>query len=402
MKPEANDLPLSNLKVIDVSSIVAGPVIAQLLGDFGADVIKIEHPTGDSLRKMGEKKDGIPLWWKVVNRNKRCLTLNLKHPKGNDIFKRLVSDTDVLIENFRTGTMESWGIGWDTLSELNPRLVMVRVTGFGQTGPYARRPGFGTLVEAMSGFAHITGESDGPPTLPPFGLADGVAAYYGTFSTMFALWERDVKGSGKGQYIDLAIHEPLFSLLGYQPTLYDQLGIITQRSGNRIKESVPRNTYQTIDSRWVALSASAPSIAKRVLRLTGGVEAENDSRFQTQEGRIKYADEIDAMVANWISKRTLEEVIESFEKAEAAIAPVNDIAQIFKDPQFQARQDIISVPDHELGMIKMQNVFPSLSRTPGRIDHAGPGLGEHNREVFCGRLGMSETDLKELRTEGAI
>lgn len=392
--------PLAGLRVIDAASLFAGPLIASLLGDFGADVIKIEHPGGDSLRKTGYQKDGVPLWWKVVGRNKRCVTLDLK--RGQDIFKRLVTTADVLIENFRPGTLEGWGIGWNVLSAVNPRLVMVRVTGFGQTGPYRNRPGFGTLAEAMSGFAHITGQPDGPPTLPPFGLADGIAAHYGTFATMFALYERDAKGSGKGQIIDLSIYEPIFALLGYQPTLYDQLGIVQQRCGNRSVNNAPRNTYKTKDGRWVALSASAPSIVDRVLRLTGGAEFAEDPRFKTAAGRLAAIEEINSVVGGWIGRHTLAEVTAAFEQSEGAIAPVFDIAQIFEDPQFQARDDVISVPDDELGSVRMQNVFPFMSRTPGRIRHAGPRKGSHNAEIFCGELGFSDEELVKLGQEGII
>lgn len=395
-------LPLSGLKVIDAASIFAGPLIATLLADFGADVVKIEHPTGDSLRKTGHKKNGVPLWWKVVSRNKRCITLDLKHPKGQALFKRLVADADVLIENFRTGTLERWGIGWDVLSALNPRLVMVRVTGFGQTGPYRRRAGFGTLAEAMSGFAHITGEPDGPPTLPPFGLADGIAANYGAFATMFALWERDMKGSGKGQYIDLALYEPLFALLGAQPTVYDQLGIIQQRTGNRSVNNVPRNAYRTKEGRWVALSTSAESIVFRVLRLCGGEAAAADPRFQTAESRLRHADEIDALVGGWIARHTLQEVLDAFERAEAAIGPVYDIEQLLADPQVQARGSVTEVSDPELGRVRMQSVFPLLSRTPGRIRHAGPRLGQHNEEILCGELGLTAAELAALKDEGVV
>jgi formyl-CoA transferase len=389
--------PLAGLRVIDVATLLAGPLIATHLGDFGADVIKIEHPSGDSLRQTGYQKDGVPLWWKVVSRNKRCVTLNLK--RAPELFKRLVTDADVLIENFRPGTLEAWGLGWDVLSALNPRLVMVRVTGFGQTGPYRHRPGFGTLAEAMSGFAHITGESEGPPTLPPFGLADGVAAHYGAFAVMFALYERDAKGSGKGQFIDLALHEPLFSLLGYQPTLYDQLGIVQQRSGNRSHNNAPRNTYRTRDGRWVALSASSPSIVQRVLTLTGGEAFAADPRFSTAAGRVAAVNEIDAVVGGWIAARDLDAVIAAFEAHEGAIAPVYDIAQIFEDPHFQARGDIISTPDDELGSVKMQNVFPRLSRTPGRVRHAGSAKGAHNDDIYLGELGLTEDELKRLKRD---
>ena len=395
-------LPLAGLRVIDASSIFAGPIIAMLLGDFGADVIKIEHPSGDSLRKIGYQKNKVPLWWKVVSRNKRAITLNFSTPKGQTLLKRLVEKADVLVENFRPGTMEKWGLGYDILSRINPRLVMVRVTGFGQTGPYKSRPGFGTGAEAMSGFAHVTGEASGPPTLPPFGLADGVAAYHGAFATMFALYERDAKGSTKGQVIDLSIYEPLFSLLGYQPTLYDQLGIVQNRTGNRSHNNAPRNAYRTADGRWVALSTAAPSIVKRVLRLCGGDAAADDPRFETAEGRVNHIDEVDGIVARWIAERPLDEVLEAFEQAEAAIAPVYDIGQIFRDPQYLARPSIVTVQDEELGPIRMQNVFPFLSRTPGRIRSAGPRLGQHNAEILSGELGLGKDELAQLKAEGVI
>lgn len=395
-------MPLRGLKVIDASTLFAGPLIGALLSDFGADVVKIEHPGGDPIRKTGYKKDGVPLWFKVVNRNKRCITLNFSKPRGQEMFRSLAADADVLIENFRVGTMERWGIGWETLSEINPRLVMVRVTGFGQTGPYRERPGFGTLAEAMSGFAHITGLPDGPPTLPPFGMADGIAAHYGTFSTMFALYDRDARGSGKGQFIDLAIYEPIFALLGYQPTLFDQLGVIQNRTGNRSVNNAPRNAYKTADGRWVALSTAAPSIVERVMRLTGGEEAVNDPRFQTAESRIAHVDEVDDIVGGWIGRHSLQEVIDEFERVEAAIAPVYDIEQIFQDPQFQARQSIVSVPDGELGSVKMQNVFPQMSATPGRIKHGGRSLGEDNESYYGEKLKLTSHELDALRRDGVI
>ncbi|MCB1546646.1 MAG: CoA transferase [Hyphomicrobiaceae bacterium] len=375
--------PLRGLKVIDCATIYAGPLAAMVLGDFGADVIKIEHPDGDVIRKVGFSKDGAGLWWKVVGRNKRSIALDLHTDDGKETLKALVKDADVLVENFRTGTLERWGIGWDVLSALNPRLVMLRVTGFGQTGPYRHRAGFGTLAEAMSGFAHITGEANGPPTLPPFGLADGVAAYHGVFAIMFALWERDQQGTGKGQYIDLAIYEPLFSLLGAQATIYDQLGIMQSRTGNRSVINAPRNAYKTKEGRWVALSASAPSITRRVLELTGGKAFADDPRFKTARGRVDHVEEIDGTVGGWIARHTLDEVVDAFEKAEAAIAPIYDIGQIFEDPHFKARDTVTTVQDPQLGPIRMQNVFPQLSMTPGRIRHPGPDVGEHTDDILA-------------------
>jgi len=385
------DGPLKGLRVIDCATLFAGPVISTLMGDFGADVIKIEHPSGDPLRNMGAKKDGHGLWWKTAARNKRCIALDLKTKEDADIFKALVANADVLVENFRTGTLESWGLGWRELSAINPRLIMVRVTGFGQTGPYRRRAGFGTLAEAMSGFAHITGQADGPPTLPPFGLADGIAAYFGCFAAMFAIYERDVRGSGRGQYIDLAIYEPIFALLGPQPIIFDQLGIIQNRTGNRSVNNAPRNAYRTRDNRWVALSAAAPSIVRRVLELTGGQSAADDPRFQTNADRVRHVEEIDAIVGGWIARHDLAEVVEAFEKVEAAIAPIYDIEQIFRDPQFVARESIATVEDEDLGPVRMQNVFPRLSRTPGAIRFAGGRIDQHRQEI-----------LHELRVSGRM
>lgn len=398
---EEQRLPLTGLKVIDCATLFAGPLIGTMMADFGADVIKVEHPTGDPMRKTGLQKDGVPLWWKVAARNKRSVTLNLNLPEGQELLKALVHEADVLIENFRPGTMERWGLSWETLSALNPRLIMVRTTGFGQTGPYRNRPGFGTLAEAMSGFAHVTGAPDGPPTLPPFGLADSIAALYGTNAVMFAVYERDVRGSGLGQWIDLSIIEPIFSVLGYQPTAYDQLGVVQERNGNRSVNNAPRNTYQTREGRWVAISCSTPSITERVLRLVGGDELVNDPRFEDARGRVAHVEELDAIVGGWIGKRLLDEVLGAFEEVAGAIAPVYDVAQILADPHFQAREAVISVADDELGQVKMQNVFPRLSRTPGRVAHAGPRLGQHTEEILAD-LGIPGDQVRELKNRGVV
>ena len=394
--------PLEGLRVIDASTVIAGPTIGMLLGDFGADVIKVEHPRGDPLRTTGHQKDGVGLWFKMANRNKRGITLDLSTKPGQELFKKLIGTADVLIENFRTGTMERWDIGWEDLKAINPRLVMVRVTGFGQTGPYKNRPGFGTVAEAFSGFAATTGEVDGPPTLPNFGLADGIAAAYGTFSTMFALYHRDAIGSGVGQFIDLSIYEPLFQIMGPQAMQFDQLGIIQQRWGNRSKNNAPRNTYKTKDGKWVAVSTNSPAIVTRVLTLCGGTSVAEDPRFQTPQDRVKHIDEVDGIVANWIGRYDLKVVLEEFEKAEAAIGPAYDIAQIFEDPQYQARNDIIEIIDDELGPIKMTNAFPFMSGTPASIRQAGPRKGQHNHEIFCDELGLETKKMIKLKKNGII
>ncbi len=400
--PGGKTPPLRGLRVIDASTVIAGPTIGRMMGDFGADVIKVEHPRGDPLRNTGEQKDGVGLWSKMANRNKRCVTLNFGSEKGQAIFKDLIKTTDVLIENFRTGTMEKWGLGWEDLKAINPRLVMVRVTGYGQTGPYRNRAGFGTIAEAFSGFAAITGTADGPPTLPSFGLADGIAAAYGTFSAMFALYHRDANGAGVGQYIDLSIYEPLFQLMGPQPLQYDQLGVVQERWGNRSKANAPRNTYQTKDGHWVAISTNAPSIVKRVLTLCGGEEAAGDPRFQTPAGRVEHIDEVDGIVAGWIAEHDLKTVLDEFERVEAAIGPAYTIDQIFEDAQYRARGDIIEMDDEDLGKLKMTNAFPFMSETPAEVRFAGPRLGQHNEEIFSGELGMSVAELKALKDEGVI
>ena len=394
--------PLKGLRVIDAATVIAGPTIGMLMGDFGADVIKVEHPRGDVLRETGQKKDGIGLWFKMANRNKRCVTLNFSHAKGQALFKELVKTADVLIENFRTGTMEKWGLGWEDLKKINPRLVMVRVTGFGQTGPYKNRPGFGTIAEAFSGFASITGVPDGPPTLPNFGLADGVAAAYGTFAAMFALYHRDAQGSGEGQYIDLSIYEPLFQVMGPQPMEYDQLGVVQQRWGNRSKNNAPRNTYQSMDGHWVAISTNSPAIVTRVLTLCGGPEVAADPRFQTPQDRVKHIDEIDGIVAGWIKQHDLKTVLDEFEKAEAAIGPAYTIDQIYQDPQYQARNDIIEIEDEDLGKLRMTNAFPFMSETPAEVRHPGQRKGQSNEEILCGELGVSKEELAKLKEEGVI
>ena len=402
MSEDAKASPLDGLRVVDASTVIAGPTIGMLMGDFGADVIKVEHPRGDVLRNTGYQKDGVGLWFKMANRNKRCVTLNFSTEKGQEVFKKLIETTDILIENFRTGTMEKWGLGWEDLHAINPRLVMIRVTGYGQTGPYKNRAGFGTIAEAFSGFAAVTGTADGPPTLPNFGLADGIAAAYGTFAAMFALYHRDAQKSGVGQFIDLSIYEPLFQVMGPQPLQFDQLGVIQERIGNRSKNNAPRNTYQTKDGHWVAVSTNAPTIVKRVLTLCGGADVAADPRFQTPQGRVEHIDEVDGIVATWIAKHDLAAVLDEFEKAEAAIGPAYTIDQIFQDPQYQAREDIVEIEDEDLGKMRMTNAFPFMSATPGKVRHGGPKKGQHNDEIFIEELGLSAEDVQALKDEGVI
>ncbi|MFB7995496.1 CaiB/BaiF CoA transferase family protein [Streptomyces sp. NPDC056002] len=392
--------PLQGLRVLDLATLFAGPLAATMLGDFGADVIKVEHPRKpDPSRGHGPSKDGVGLWWKLLGRNKRNITLDLSTPGGREILLKLVADADVLIENFRPGTLEKWNLGWEELNAANPRLVLTRVTAFGQFGPYSRRPGFGTIAEAMSGFAALTGEPEGPPTLPPFGLADSIAALSTSYAVMAALQGREQ--TGRGQVVDMAIIEPMLTVLGPQPIWYDQLGYVQPRTGNRSTNNAPRNTYRTSDAKWVAVSTSAQSIAERVMRLVGRPELIDEPWFETGSGRAGHADELDTAVGSWIARHSRDDVLAAFEKAEAAIAPVFDIRDVMEDEQYQALESITEVPDPELGTVRMQNVLFRLSETPGAIKWAGRPHGADTDEILTG-LGLTPSEITTLREAGAL
>jgi crotonobetainyl-CoA:carnitine CoA-transferase CaiB-like acyl-CoA transferase len=337
----------------------------------------------------------------VIARNKRTATLVLSHPRGREIMEELVADADVLIENFRPGVMEKWGLGPERLLEINPELVMLRVTGFGQTGPYAHRRAFGTLAEAMSGLAHQTGQPDGPPTLPPFGLADGVAAITGAYAVMLALYERDANGGG-GQVIDLSLLAPLLGILGPGPSAYDQLDAVPQRHGNRSPNNAPRNAYRTRDGRWVAISASATSVAERVMTVVGRPDIAAREWFGSARERVAHADHLDAIVAEWIAAHDFDVVMGSFEEAGAAIAPIYDMEQLANDPHVVATQLITTVDDDDLGPLRMQNLSFRMLGTPGSIRFTGRGVGQDTDEVYGARLGLDRDRIAELRAEGVI
>jgi len=385
--------------VLDVSTVLAGPLGCQVLGDYGADVVKVEHPRlGDSFRTHGAQKDGHGLWWSIVSRNKRCVAIDLSHPDGAGVLLDLVRDADVMVENFRPGTLERWGLGPDVLHEANPRLILARITGFGQEGPYASRPGFGTLAEAMSGFAAVTGEPDGPPTLPPMGLADSLCGLTAVGAIMMAAWHRDRPGgSGRGQVVDLSLLEPMMCAVGPGPTVYDQLGALQPRIGNRSSSNAPRNAYRTADGRWLAISTSATSIAERVLRLVGHPEVIDEPWFASAAGRAAHVDLLDAYVAEWIVARTAAEVTAAFEAASAAVAPVYTAADLIDDPHVTATQMITTVDDAHLGPVRMQNVLFRMSETPGSIRTTGPDLGQHTDEVLR-EAGVPADRVAELRS----
>ncbi|MBI4587381.1 MAG: CoA transferase [Candidatus Rokubacteria bacterium] len=399
---QGNPQALQGLTVLDIATLGAGPWVATFLGEFGAEVIKVEQPeVGDHMRRFGPQKDGVGLMWRSMSRNKKCITLNLRRPEGQALLRRLVQASHVLVENFRPGTLEAWGIGYEALRGVNPSLVMLRMTGFGQRGPYSPRPGFGTLAEAMSGFAHVTGQADGPPTLPPLALADGVAAAFGTYAVMMALYHRDHHG-GEGQQIDMAIYDGLMRLMEPMLLEYDQLGTVRGRTGNRISDAAPRNAYRTADGHWVAISGSAQPIAERILKAVEREDLVTDPRFRDNSARVRHADELDAVIGGWIGRHTLAEVLERFEACEAAIGPVYDASQIFADPHFKARESLARLPDPVLGFLTVCNVVPRLSATPGTIAWLGPALGSHNAEIYGGRLGLTREELEALGEKGVV
>ena len=397
---------LAGLRVIDCSTLFAGPTASLLLGDFGAEVIKIEHPElGDPVRNHGYKKDGQSLWWTYISRNKKSLALDLGMKEGAGVLLDLASKSDVLIENFRPGTLERWGIGPAELFKVNPKLIIARVTGFGQSGPYKDRPGFGTLAEAMSGFAALTGSPDGPPTLPAFGLADsiaGITTAQAIMTALFALNNPKSDSYGRGQVIDTSLLEPIMMTLGPQSLIYDQLSIKQKRTGNRTENNAPRNIYRSSDGKWLAISTSSPSIAERVMRLVGHPEVIDEPWFKEARGRVERADLLDGFLNEWIGIRTAKEVIDEFTRAQAAVAPIYDIEDILEDPQVNARNVIVHVQDPLLGLVRMQNVIYHLSETPGEIQWTGRQLGADTSRILSSTLGMPQIRIDELASKGVI
>jgi crotonobetainyl-CoA:carnitine CoA-transferase CaiB-like acyl-CoA transferase len=396
-------MPLAGLTVIDAGTTIAGPMAASFLGDFGAEVIKIELPgRGDPTREWAPKKEGVSLWWKVSGRNKKLITLNLSKPDGQELLKKLVLYADIVIENFRPGTMERWNVGYRDLVEVNPGIVMVRISGYGQDGPYSHRPGYGTIAEATSGIPSFTGFPDKPPTLSAFPLADAVAALFGAMAAMFAIYHRDVRGTHEGQYIDVSLYEPLFRLVESFVIAYDQLGMVKQRRGNRMEESSPRNAYETSDEEWVAVSASSQQTFERLARAIGRPDLPHDPRFADNPSRVNNAAQLDAIIADWFRRLRLDDAMSILEQNDVVAGPVYDIRRIFKDPHFEARSDIVEIEDPELGTIRMQSVIPKMSKTPGRVKFAGGQLGQHNHEVYRDCLGLTTEEIDRLREKGII
>jgi formyl-CoA transferase len=395
--PEATG-PLAGIRVLDLSRLFAGNVLTQMLGDFGAEVIKVEPPAGDTLRAW--RTNDVPTHWKVYARNKKSLGLELRKPEARELLLRLVPSAQVLIESFRPGTLERMGLGPERLLELNPGLVIVRISGFGQAGPYHQRPGFGTVIEGMSGFASINGFADREPVLPPMYLADGVAGLYGAAATMIALREVETNG-GRGQVIDLPLLDPLFAILSPQAANYRLTGKPKERTGSRSTNSAPRNAYRCKDGRYVGLSGSTQGMAERLFRAIGRPDLIDDPRFRTNAERVRHAEQLDAIVGAIVAERTQAENVAFFEAAEVTVGPIYDIAQILEDAHVIEREIVADYPDPEMGSLPMHHVVPRLAGTPGSIRTPAPHLGEHNRALLR-ELGLDDAAYNELLASGAV
>jgi crotonobetainyl-CoA:carnitine CoA-transferase CaiB-like acyl-CoA transferase len=400
--PVAPSGPLAGLRILDISTVVAGPFASTLLADLGADVLKVEIPgAGDALRRLAPHKDGVPLWWKVTNRNKKGITLDLRKADGKALLGKLVAQYDVLVENFRTGRLDEWGITRDWLQAINPRLAILRVTGFGQTGPYRRTPGFARAFEAMSGLTRMCGEEGGTPLHLGYPISDAIGGLFGAIGILAELFRLKDDTRLRGQEIDCAVTEAMMRTLDFLAIEYDQLGSVRTQTGNRSQYAAPGNIYATSDGKWASIAASTQSIFERFCKALGREDLIADPRFIDNPARVKNYQEIDAIVAGAISRLTLDELRTLLHKHEVGFSPIYDAADIFADPHFVARQTIVRVPDEELGEVRMQCVVPRFSETEVAVRRAGPALGQHNDEIFAA-LGLSEQDVARLKAAKTI
>lgn len=393
--------PLCGVKVLDISTVIAGPLSSTLMADLGAEVLKVEIPgDGDHIRQLPPHKDGTSLWSKAANRNKCGITLDLREREGMALLERLLPEYDVLVENFRPGTLDNWGLDADRLKELRPDLIILRVTGFGQTGPYRNRPGFARIFEAMSGFVNLCGEADGPPLYPGFPVSDALTGVFGAYSIVSALLHREK--TGEGQEIDLSATEAMFRVLDFLPVEYDQLGVVRKRQGNLNAYSAPSNVYKTKDGKWVALAVSAPTVFRRLALAIERADLLEDPKFSTNTARLQNRDAIEKIMEDWFLTRDLKSASAILLDNNVSFSPIYDIADIVADSHFIAREAIISVPDEQFGSIKMQNVVPRFSRTPGRVWRTGPEIGQHNADIYGTKLGITNEQQAELRRKNII
>lgn len=401
MKPSGP--PLEGLRVLDVGTRIAAPFAATLLADFGAEVVKVELPgQGDFLRTIGPFENGYSLFWAVEGRNRKSITLDLRKPRGQELFKRLVPLADAIVENFQPGTLESWGLGYDVLEKLNPKIVLTRTTVYGQDGPYRDRPGLDRNGIAHGGLLYLTGYPDRPPVRPGVVISDYVTGIFNALAIMIALYERDAAGSGRGQWVDLSLYESIFRLLEHTVAAYDRLGIVRDREGNRLKNSAPLDNWETRDGKYVCIIAAGDALFPRLAKAIGREDLLRDPRFRTLADRARHGDELNEVVAAWCRERTAAEIEEVLVAAQVPVCQAYSIRDIFEDPHYRARGDIVEVEDPVLGAVKMQAVYPRFSRTPGSVPHGAPRLGAHNEEIYGRLLGLSASEIDALRREKVI
>lgn len=395
--------PLEGVRILEMGQLLAGPFAAVLLGWFGAEVIKIEPPgTGDPLRKWRKVHQGTALWWYILGRNKKCVTLNLKDPRGHDIVHKLVKQSDVVLENFKPGTLEKWGLGYDTLKALNPQLIMARVSGYGQTGPNSSKPGYANVAEGFSGMRYVTGYPDRPPARPNLSMGDTLAGLHAALGILLALYHRDAKQTGQGQMVDVAIYEACFNMMESVIPEYDKLGEIRERQGSKISGIVPTATYPTKDDKYIIIGGNGDSIYKRLMTVAGREDLANDPRMVHNEGRVAHEALIDAAIEAWTRRHSYAELIVALEKAEVPSGPIYNAADIVNDPHYQAREMFEDVDIGNGETVKLPTFVPKLSETPGGTAWVGPALGAHNQEVYGGLLGMSTDEITQLQTAGVI
>ena len=400
--PVAQALPLDDLRVVELGSLLAGPFCGQLLGDFGAEVIKVEDPgSGDPMRQWGrEKPYGMSLWWPVVARNKKSVTANLRTEEGQDLVRRLVARADVLVENFRPGTLERWGLAPEQLWEINPRLVVTRVTGFGQTGPYAGRAGYGSIGEAMGGIRYVTGDPDRPPARAGVSLGDSLAATFATLGTLVALHNRG--RTGRGQVVDAAIYEAVLALMESLLPEWQVAGYQRERTGATLPNVSPSNAYPTADGEMVLVAANQDSVFGRLTEVMGQTELATDERYATHSARGQHMQELDGLIAQWTSTLDADDLLGRLHEGGVPAGRIFRAKDMFADPHFAARDAIVRLTHPELGEFAMHNVFPRLSETPGSVRHVGPTLGEHNKEIYQGMLGIDDDTMSSLHSAGVI
>ncbi len=398
-----NKKPLAGLRVVEMGTLIAGPFCGRLLADFGADVIKVEPPgDGDPMRLWGQAvKEGSSLWWSAQSRNKKCVTINLRLKEGQELARKLIKEADILIENFRPGRMEQWGLGYEDLKKENDGLIMIRISGFGQTGPYRDKTGFGSVGEAMGGLRYLTGYPDRAPTRVGIAIGDSLAAMFGTIGALMAVYNRDING-GSGQYIDVALYEAVFALMESSLPEYDKLGMVRERTGSFLPKVAPSNIYETKDGSYIVIGANNDNIFSRFVKVMGHPELAEDPRYSKHSARGEQQAELDAMINSWTKEYDIKDLNKMMDDAGVPAGPIYSIADIVEDQHYLARNMILKIQDQVWGEIKHPGIVPVMSETPGGVDWAGPRLGQHNEEVYSSVLSFSAEDIEDLKQRGII